>query len=76
LIGSKTWIPDTSASAPKHPIGTGADRRRRCRAKVVGGVHARGGVGTLDLFEDVGKSIDVSLDGVLWSTSRGGYWVG
>jgi hypothetical protein len=57
-------IPDTSASAPKHPIGTGAGRRRRGR------------VGTLDLFEDVGKSIDVSLDGVLWSTSRGGYWVG
>ncbi len=42
----------------------------------MGRVHARGGVGTLDLFEDVGKSIDVSLDGILWSTSRGGYWVG
>jgi CheY-like chemotaxis protein len=76
LISSKPWIPDTSISPAKHPIGTGADRRRRCRAKIVGRVHARGGVGTLDLFEDVGKSIDVSLDGVLWSTSRGGYWVG
>lgn len=71
---SRTSLP--SSSPAKHPIGTGADRRRRCRAKVVGRVHARGGVGTLDLFEDVGKSIDVSLDGILWSTSRGGYWVG
>jgi CheY-like chemotaxis protein len=76
LITSKSRTPDKTASPAKHPIGTGADRRRRCRAKVVGRVHARGGVGTLDLFEDVGKSIDVSLDGILWSTSRGGYWVG
>jgi CheY-like chemotaxis protein len=76
LITSKSRTSDRTTSPARHPIGTGADRRRRCRAKVVGRVHARGGVGTLDLFEDVGKSIDVSLDGVLWSTSRGGYWVG
>jgi CheY-like chemotaxis protein len=76
LISSKIWIHDTSASPAKHPIGTGADRRKRCRAKIAGRVHARGGVGTFDLFEDVGKSIDVSLDGVLWTTSRAGYWVG
>jgi len=76
LIISKTRTTDVQVSPAKHPIGTGADRRVRCRAKIVGRVHARGCVGTLDLFEDVGKSIDVSLDGVLWSTSRGGYWVG
>lgn len=76
MITSKSRTSDNPAAPAKHPIGTGADRRRRCRARVVGRVHARGGVGTLDLFEDVGKSIDVSLDGILWSTSRGGYWVG
>ncbi len=76
MISSKSRTSITPTSPAKHPIGTGADRRRRCRAKVVGRVHALGGVGTLDLFEDVGKSIDVSLDGILWSTSRGGYWVG
>lgn len=67
-----------AAPAPnaKHPIGSPADRRTRWRAKLVGRVHVRGGIGTLDLFEDMGKSIDVSRDGLLWSTSRGGYWVG
>jgi CheY-like chemotaxis protein len=76
LITLKSWIPDTSASTAKHPIGTGADRRQRFRAKIVGRVHVRGGIGTLDVFEDVGKTVDVSRDGVLLSTSRGGYWVG
>lgn len=76
MIALKIWIPDTSAAPAKHPIGTGADRRRQCRAKIIGRVHVRGGVGTLDLFEDVGKTIDVSRDGVLWCTGRGGYWVG
>jgi len=33
-------------------------------------------VGTLDLFEDVARSIDVTRDGLLVRTSRGGYWVG
>jgi hypothetical protein len=33
-------------------------------------------VGTLDAFEDMAKSIDVTCHGLLWSTSRGGYWVG
>jgi CheY-like chemotaxis protein len=60
----------------KHPIGSPADRRNRFRAKIVGKVHIRGSVGTLDAFEDLGKSIDVTKDGILLSTSRGGYWVG
>ena len=62
--------------APRHPVGTGADRRRRWRAKITGRVHIRGGVGTIDAFEDVCKTIDVSRDGILLCTSRGGYWVG
>jgi CheY-like chemotaxis protein len=69
-LAAKTMPP------PKHPIGSAADRRGRFRAKIVGKVHIRGSVGTLDAFEDLGKSIDVTRDGILLSTSRGGYWVG
>jgi CheY-like chemotaxis protein len=46
------------------------------RAKVALPVHVRGGVGTLEGFEDFTRSLDMSRDGLLWSTSRGGYWVG
>jgi CheY-like chemotaxis protein len=46
------------------------------RAKVAFPVHVRGGVGTLKGFEDFTRSLDVSRDGLLLSTSRGGYWVG
>jgi CheY-like chemotaxis protein len=75
-LKTRTATPTKTTSPAKHPIGSGADRRRRCRVKIVGRVQVRGGIGTLDLFEDMGKSIDVSRDGILLSTSRGGYWVG
>ena len=39
-------------------------------------VQIRGGVGTLGVFEDLVTSLDVSRDGLLLSTSRGGYSVG
>lgn len=67
---------DALKIAAKHPAGTGSDRRRRWRAKITGRAHIRGGVGTLDAFEEVVKTINVSLDGLLLNTSRGGYWVG
>lgn len=60
----------------KHPAGTGSDRRRRWRAKIAGRVLIRGSVGTIDAFEEVARTIDVSRDGLLLNTSRGGYWVG
>jgi CheY-like chemotaxis protein len=65
-----------AASDARHPIGSGADRRRRFRAKMVGRVHVRGALGTLDAYEDMGKSVDVTRDGILLSTTRSGYWVG
>jgi hypothetical protein len=42
------------------------------------GLHVRmeGGRGTLQAFEDIGKTIDVSRHGLLVATSMGGYWVG
>jgi CheY-like chemotaxis protein len=51
-------------------------RRRSTRAKVSFPVHVRGGVGTLEGFEEFTQSMDMSHDGLLLTTSRGGYWVG
>jgi hypothetical protein len=41
------------------------------------GLHVRieGGRGTLQAFEDVGKTIDVYRHGVLIATLMSGYWV-
>jgi len=60
----------------KHPIGSRADRRSRVRAKFSGRVHIRGGLGTLDAFEDMARSVDATRDGLLFMSPRGGYWVG
>jgi CheY-like chemotaxis protein len=76
LKTSKTGVSPAATSPTKHAVGSGAERRARCRAKLVGKVHIRGGIGTRDAFEDVGNSIDVTRDGLLVATSRGGYWVG
>ena len=57
-------------------VAAGRDRRRHSRARIALGVHIRGGVGTLETFEDFAKSLDISRDGVLLSTARGGYWAG
>jgi CheY-like chemotaxis protein len=61
---------------PRHPIGSGADRRSRVRAKFDGRVHIRGGLGTIDAFEDMARSVDATRDGLLFMSPRGGYWVG
>lgn len=52
------------------------NRRRRARARITMGVHIRGGIGTLESFDDFGTSLDVSRDGALVKTARGGYWAG
>jgi len=54
----------------------GRDRRRRHRARVNLPVHIRGGMGSLDAFDDDGTTIDASLDGLLVATNRGGYRTG
>ncbi len=55
---------------------TGRERRKRHRAQVAMRVLVRGGVGSLEPFEDVGNTIDASRDGLLVRTSRGAYWQG
>jgi CheY-like chemotaxis protein len=54
----------------------GPERRKRKRGMFSVPVQIRGGVGTLEVFEDLVTSLDVSRDGLLLSTSRGGYSVG
>jgi len=54
----------------------GRDRRRRRRVKLTMPVHIWGCIGSSDAFEDVGKTIDASRDGLLVSTGRGSYWPG
>lgn len=52
------------------------ERRRRQRVKLAVQARVRGAVGTLDTFEKIVKSLNVSRDGVLLATTRGGYAVG
>jgi CheY-like chemotaxis protein len=54
----------------------GRDRRRRRRVKLAMPVHICGGIGSIQPFEDVGKTINASRDGLLVATGRGGYWAG
>ncbi len=65
-----------SISPEISPEKSGRDRRMRTRAKIDFRVHVRGGVGTLQAYEDVVHSVDVTKDGLLLSTARTGYFVG
>lgn len=68
------FVEGISPEAP--PARSGIERRTRTRAKIDFRVHVRGGVGTLQAFEDVVHSVDVTKDGLLLSTARSGYFVG
>ena len=69
--GAKSQVSTTSSSLPNG----GIERRRRKRAKITAQVHVRLVNGT-DTFEEVGRSIDVSRDGLLFIAARAGYWKG
>jgi two-component system, chemotaxis family, response regulator PixH len=75
-VGSEisAFVESISPEAP--PARLGIERRTRTRAKIDFRVHVRGGVGTLQAFEDVVHSVDVTKDGLLLSTARPGYFVG
>jgi len=53
----------------------GVERRRRKRAKISAQVHVRA-VNSPEPFAEICKSVDVSRDGLLFTTSRAGYWKG
>src|SRR5246127_1866793 len=54
---------------------SGIERRRRKRAKITAQVHVRV-VNSPEPFEEVCKSVDVSRDGLLFTSARAGYWKG
>jgi len=78
-MGTTTSIPPVSgakASAqPGQGSQSGIDRRRRRRAKISAQVHVRA-VNSPEPFEEVCMSVDVSRDGLLFSSKFSGYWKG
>ena len=54
---------------------SGIERRRRKRAKITAQVHVRV-INSPEPFEEVCKSVDVSRDGLLFTSARAGYWKG
>src|SRR5579864_3982671 len=62
------------SSNPKNNL-SGIERRRRKRAKISAQVHVRV-VNSPEPFEEVCKSVDVSRDGLLFTSARAGYWKG
>jgi CheY-like chemotaxis protein len=52
-----------------------ADRRRRKRAKITAQVHVRA-INSPEPLEEICKSVDVSRDGLLFTSKRSGYWKG
>jgi CheY-like chemotaxis protein len=75
---SSTTSSASAEAKPKSPasLANGAvDRRRRKRAKITAQVHVRA-VNVPEAFEEVCKSVDVSRDGLLFTSSRAGYWKG
>jgi CheY-like chemotaxis protein len=68
---SRKTLPPLTHESPQ-----AAERRRHKRAQIEFRVHVRGGIGTQEAFEDLCRSLDVTRDGVLLRTSRGGYWAG
>src|SRR5271169_4215448 len=74
-FGSRGWgIASTAIQAVR--AATRCERRRRVRTKMGLPVRIEGGRGTLQAFEDLSKTIDVSRDGLMATTTLSGYWVG
>jgi hypothetical protein len=71
-MSSKTADLAETIAAAKNRTAIGDEKRRRRRVKITGRVRVRGGIGTLQTFDDIGSSIDVTRDGLLFITSRGG----
>src|SRR5579862_1606519 len=53
----------------------GIERRRRKRAKITAQVHVKAS-NSPEAFEEIGRSIDVSRDGLLFVATKSGYWKG
>lgn len=65
----------TSRASSTNLSNGGIERRRRKRAKITAQVHIHVASG-IESFEEVGKSVDVSRDGLLFIAERAGYLKG
>jgi CheY-like chemotaxis protein len=63
-------------SLMRRAAAPGSERRAHTRVKFSARAHVRGGIGTLEAFEDFANSMDITRGGLLMSTARGNYWVG
>jgi CheY-like chemotaxis protein len=76
-------IANVASAGPKPNAGNansssnngGIERRRRKRAKITAQVHVRL-INGAETLEEVGRSVDVSRDGLLFIAARAGYWKG
>jgi CheY-like chemotaxis protein len=75
-LNAQTKLVSALEMSQEQPLKSGLERRKRKRGMFSVPVQIRGGVGTLEVFEDLVTSLDVSRDGLLLATSRGGYLVG
>jgi CheY-like chemotaxis protein len=73
---SASTLPATANSTASQSHGSsGVERRRRRRVKISAQVHVRA-VNSPEPVEEICRSVDVSRDGLLFVTSRPGYWKG
>lgn len=72
IVGPAAITAAQSSSASSNSF-TGSERRRRRRAKISAQVHVRFSASG---FEEICSSIDVSRDGLLFTTTRSSYSVG
>ncbi len=72
---SSSTSSSVSSSGKSSAGASGIERRRRKRAKIAAQVHVRV-ANSPEPFEEVCKSIDVSRDGLLFTSARAGYWKG
>ena len=75
-MSAQIEIVPTLQMPQEEPVKTGRDRRKRKRGMFGVPVQICGGVGTLEAFENLVTTLDVSRDGLLLATLRGGYSVG
>ena len=74
---STSTIPATTSTSTQAQGASarGIERRRRRRVKISAQVHVRA-VNSPEPLEEICRSVDVSRDGLLFVTSRAGYWKG
>ncbi|HVA72019.1 MAG TPA: response regulator [Candidatus Limnocylindrales bacterium] len=66
----------TNELAPAAHAETASERRRRKRIKVSAQVRVRATDPKADAFTVIGMSVDISRDGILFSTARRDFWKG